>query len=475
MAFKTQIGSVVAALLASGCTVIGPDYKSPGTTDYEAPGFINAAGYDGEAPLADWWTLADDPVLDALVARSLAENNSLGSAYANVNAARAQWGLARLNRAPFDTISGSYLESRTSSAVFAASTGQAAAQPFPTNDISDLGVSATWEVDLFGRVTRTINIAKADLGEAQALLADLRAVVVADAVDAYVNLRGLEVQLEVAEENVRVQQSTLRVTEATRDAGRGTDLDVDLAQAQLSGTLAAIPPLKAAISAATYQLGVLTGQTPAEISAIVADSAPLPLFEGEIAIGDPAQLLRRRPDISAAERALASATERIGLNIVEAFPRIDIIGQAGYQAVGFNSQFSENALNFAAGPSVTWSLTNLVRAHRTVRAAKAGADAAFEAYEGTILSALAEAEIAFARQARLQERLVHLSEADRASGEAARLARIRYENGATNFLNVLDAERRQIEAATALATGETELARARVAVFRALRAGPSAN
>ncbi len=470
------------ALAIAGCAVIGPDYEAPSLSSFGEAGFINSDGYATDAALASWWTLFGDAQLDAMIAEGLAENRSLGAAIANVNASRAQWGLARLNRLPTDTATGSYLESRQGSAVFAASTGLGSAAPFPTNDISTVDIAAVWEVDLFGRVTRTINVAKADLGEAQALLADLSAIIAADIAEAYVTVRGLSAQVSVARENVANQLSTVELTQATRDAGRGTDLDVERAKAQLAGTRALIPVLEASIAAASYRLGVLTGRTPEEITALLAASsgeesvtaANLPLVVKPIPIGDTGAFLRRRPDIAASERALASATERIGLNLSEAFPRVDLIGQAGYQAVGFNDQFSASALNFSAGPSITWSITNLVRARQTVRAARAGAEAAFNAYEGAVLAALAETESALIRQRSLQAQLVELTEAERASGEAARLARLRYENGATDFLEVLDAERRDLEAADRLAAARTDLAQAQVAVFRSLRAGPVA-
>lgn len=461
----------LVSLLLGGCAVIGPDYEAPDRAALASEGFINANVYSISEPLSDWWTRFGDKSLDALVVTGLQENRTLGAAFANVNAARAQWGLARLNRIPFDTATVSYLQNRQSSVLTGANFG-IGGEPFPTNDVSDVSISASWEVDLFGRVTRTINAAKADLGQRQALLADLQAVIAADIVDAYVALRGLQEQRAVAKRNIENQAAVLKLTEAVRDAGRGTDLDVDLAKAQLSSVRASLPVLEGEIARVTYGLGALTGKTPRQIAEMVASEAPLPRLDGPIAIGDPASLLRRRPDIAASERALAAATETIGLNIAEAFPRIDLIGQGGYQALGFQNQLSANALNFSAGPSVTWSLTNLLRARQRVKAARAGAEAAFNNYEAAILSALAETESAFATQARAQEQLVELTEAERASANAAKLARLRYENGATDFLSVLDADRRDIEAADRLAAARTATVRSQVAVFRALRAGP---
>lgn len=467
---RYRASAIAVSAVLTGCTVIGPSYDAPQTDNYTEPAFINASDYDTTAPLSNWWVNFDDPVLDALIIDGIEENNALARAIANVNVARGARGLAELNRVPFDRVDASYLETRTASAATPFAGG--ISEPFPNLDVSRLDFSAGWEVDLFGRVTRTINIANADLARAEADLADLQAIVIADITEAYVNLRGLQAQLSVARQNTDVLEETVRLTEATRDAGRGTDIDVDLARAQLEQSRATIPPLRAAISASIYQLAVLTRVTSREMIKRVSAPSPLPLVEGKITIGDPASLLRRRPDIAAAERALAAASEQIGLSMAEAFPRIDLIGAAGFSSLGFNDQFAENALSFSVGPSITWSLTNLLRARQTIAAARAGAVAAFETYEQTILSALAEAETAFAEQARLQEQIRHLAEADRASTEAARLARIRYDNGATTFLNVLDAERRQLEAANALAAGRTALARAQVRVFRALRAGP---
>ncbi len=461
-----------SVLMLAGCTVLGPDYKATDRAALAGGPFINANSYESSEPVASWWTQFGDDKLSELVATGLQENRSLGAALANVNASRAQWGLSRLSRIPFDTATASYLQNRQSSVITGVNIGIGSGEPFPTNDISDLSISASWEVDLFGRVTRTINRAKADLGQSQALLADLQAVIVAEIVDAYVDLRGRQDQLAVANRNVENQLAVLKLTEAVRDAGRGTDLEVELAKTQLSNVRATIPGLEAQIASVTYALGVLTGKTPQEITALVAVPAQLPNLDGQIAIGDPAALLRGRPDVAARERALTAVTETIGLNIAEAFPRIDLIGQGGYQALDFKDQFSANALNFSAGPSVTWSLTNLLRARQRVKAARAGAEAAFNDYEAVVLAALAETESAFVAQARAQEQLIELAEAERASSNSARLARFRYENGATDFLSVLDADRRDIEAADRLAAARTLTVRTQVAVFRALRAGP---
>ena len=213
------------------------------------------------------------------------------------------------------------------------------------------------------------------------------------------------------------------------------------------------------------------GRPPAEIATLVLGDAPLPAISGPLTVGDPAHLLRRRPDIAQSERALAAATAEIGLNLSEAFPRVDLVGDVGFRTVGLENLFAANALNFAFGPQITWSVTDLARARQNVRIASASAQAAFANYEQTVLLALSETESALARQTKLQEQAVSLAEARDASASAANLARIRYDAGASDFLNVLDAERVELQSANDLAAARTAISRAQVAVFRALRAG----
>lgn len=469
---------LIPFLAIGGCTVIGPSYNPPEANEYASSSFIEGEGYIDAAPGARWWRAFGDPALDALVAEALAANNDLGEAIATVNAARAQVGLARLDRLPFDTITATYTRQRQSASTLGAGFGDAfgdnlGSEPLPSFETFSLSAAANWEVDLWGRVTRTINIARADLEAAEAQLADVQSIVIAETVDAYVALRGAEAQLAVAQQNVENQRETVSLVTVRRDAGRGSDLDVDRAVAQLATTEAVVPPLEAAVAAERYRLGVLLGRTPQEVLALSEHAADLPVVQQSVPVGDVAGLLRRRPDIRAAERRLASASERIGLNVVSAFPTIQLTGSVGVQSIEFDEPFSEEALNFAYGPAISWSLTDLLRARQRVAAASARAQAAFEAYERTVLSALAETETALASQRAAQAQVQALATADSASTDAARLARLRFENGAADFLEVLDAERRQLEAADQLAAAKTRAAQAQVTVFRALRAGPT--
>ncbi|MEM7740466.1 MAG: efflux transporter outer membrane subunit [Pseudomonadota bacterium] len=471
---KSYLSLVLAILVLSSCSVIGPSYTAP--EPQALPRFVEAAGYQETEPQPLWWEAFNDPVLDLVVARALAENNRIGVAVSNVNVARASYGLARLERVPFDTISSSYLQSRSSGAAIGAAfvipgqEGGADPVTLPTEEILNASIAASWEVDLFGRVTRSIRAAEADLEQSSATLIDLRSVVAAETVDAYVTYRGLTIQTIVARDNILNQQETVRLVTVRRDAGRGSDLDVERAKEQLASTIAVLPPLESQAKASLYRLATLTGQRPEEIKILAVTAGTPPTIEGELPIGDPAVMLRRRPDIRAAERGLAAATERIGLQMASAFPTVTLTGSVGVQTLGIDEAFANEALNFSLGPSISWSLTNLLRARRNVLAANANAAGAFDTYEQTVLLALEETEAALVGQRAVRASLMARVSAEEASSKAAELARFRYERGASDFLDVLDAERRNLEARNSLAAARTDLARSQVAVFRALRA-----
>ena len=222
---------------------------------------------------------------------------------------------------------------------------------------------------------------------------------------------------------------------------------------------------------ARNRLAVLVGRNPQRMTEMIGAATPLPVIREPIATGDPAELLRRRPDIATAERRLAAATARIGLNVADAFPVLSLGANIGVRAFDVDALDSSEALNFSVGPQLSWSLTNLIRARQRTQAAEADAAAAFAIYEQTVLEALAETEDALVRQARLQQQEAKLAEAVDAASSAADLAEVRYEAGASDFLNVLDAERVRLQSTTLLAAVRTEIARSQVALFRALRAG----
>src|SRR5690606_19087143 len=313
-----------------------------------------------------------------------------------------------------------------------------------------------WELDLFGRLRRGTEAAVAEAQAAEATLRDVQVLVAAEVAGTYLGLREAQKRLAVAEENLTNQRETLRLTQVRYDLGRGTELDVASAQATLAATEAQIPALVTAQQVAAHRLAVLVGVRPGELDVELAYREMSPHLT-TLAIGAPEDLLRRRPDVRAAERRLAAATARIGVEKAELFPRVSLSGFLGF-VTGDSSELGESSSRaWSATPVMSWSAFDLSGVRAQVRGAEARAEVALAEYEQTVLQALEETENAFVGYAQQRQRLAAVIEQAAASRRAAELARIRYREGALDFLRLLDAERTVLEAEDAVAVAEAEL------------------
>jgi multidrug efflux system outer membrane protein len=328
-----------------------------------------------------------------------------------------------------------------------------------------------WELDLFGRVRRNVEAARADLGASAATLRDARVSVIAEVARDYFILRGLQDQLALTMRNADNQLSTAKLTRTRLEAGRGNELDTARAEAQWQTTLASIPTLHASIATTIYRLSVLTGRQPTALGERLSPQAPMPSLPALNAIGTPEQLLRRRPDVRVAERRLAAATARVGVAMGDLFPKVTIIGDWGYQAPTFGDFGKRNAEFFSVGPSITWAAFDLGRVRARISSAKAETNAALAGYEGAVLNALEDTEGTLITYGRSQSRRESLQLAAAASDKAADLARKRFEGGLIDFLEVLDAERTALSAELLLSQSRTDTATSLVAVYKALGAG----
>jgi multidrug efflux system outer membrane protein len=340
-----------------------------------------------------------------------------------------------------------------------------------TIDSYDAGFDAAWELDFFGRVRRSNQAARAAAGAAEATLRDAIVSVTAEVVRNYCVLRGLQDQLAVAERNEINQRQTLQLVQVRLDAGRGTQLDVSRAAAQLATTEATIPPLRASIATTIHRLSVLTGQQP---QALVPELSPLqamPTLPALNAIGGPEALLRRRPDVRIAERNLAAATARIGVEVADLFPRITFLGSVGYDSPTGRDVGSSGSQRYSWGPSISWAALDLGRVRARIHVARAETDIALAAYEAAVLNALEDTENSLVNYGESQRREVTLERAATESTTAARLARQRFEGGLSDFLSVLQAERDALAAQDSLAQGRTQTATSLIAVYKALGGG----
>jgi len=461
---RSVVITFCAAILLSGCAV-GPNYKPPQTV--VAASFANnptnVASAD-DAVLATWWRGFNDARLDGLVDHAVTNNHDLRIATANLKEARALRRLTTFDLAPTVQANAGYANFLLSKAAAPPNTPRSARE----GELYDASFDAAWELDLFGRVRRSVQAANAGLAVAEATRLDVLVTVTAEVARNYFELRGLQNQLAVARKNADVQTETLKITQSRLDGGRGTDFDVSRSRSLLNLTRSTIPPLEAAIQKTIYRIVVLTGQQPTALTTELSTPEPLPSKMPALALGDPAALLRRRPDIRAAERSLAAATARIGVATADLFPRVTFVGSVGLQADTFAGLGKSGADTWNFGPRITWAALDLGRVQARIKAADARTEASLAFYERTVLTALEETEGALVDFGQEQSRQQFLETSAAASQKAADLAHQRYEGGVSDFLSVLDAERTLLEAQDRLAASQTRTVTALVAVYKAL-------
>ncbi|MCC6232735.1 MAG: efflux transporter outer membrane subunit, partial [Verrucomicrobiales bacterium] len=358
--------ALALGFLVTGCQV-GPDYHPPVPPTVTA--FSRASGGLGEPGPVEttWWRRFQDPLLDDLIARVSSHNLDLRLAQARLLEARALWTAARFDLAPTVVNDNSYQNSQTSRA-----TRPNEPRHLRHNEVYRFGFDATWELDFWGRARRGIEAARATVAAVEAERDDVLVAVRAELAANYLELRGLQGQLEVARRNATNQAETLRLAEALRDGGQGTQLDVARARSQLATTRAGIPAVEAATDRALHRIALLCGWPAAEHTPLLerlTSPSPLPEPASGIALGQPEELLRRRPDIRTSERQLAAATASIGLQVADLFPRLTVSGNVALEANRL-SGFSGPGLDaWGFGPRLSWAAFDLGRVRQRIRAA----------------------------------------------------------------------------------------------------------
>ncbi len=466
---RAALALAVTTVLA-GCAATGPQYQPP---PMAAPvAWAQASAVQAAAPadhgqvdpthsgLASWWRHFDDPLLDDLVASALVDNPDLRSAMARVGQARAQRGLAEAGFSPSVGASASVRDSKASGGSSTTSYG--------------LGVDASWEIDLFGRLRSGLEAADADLQASAARLGSAQASLAAEVAQTYVELRAIQARLDVAQRNLATQQETLQLTRWRAQAGLVGSLDVEQARATVEQTRAQLPALRSSLGQARHRLSVLTGQAPAALDAKLAQSAPIPRAPFAAALAIPAEVLRQRPDVHAAERSLAAETARVGQAQAARWPGLTLGGSLGLQALSLGGLTSGGATVRSLAASLAATVFDGGRLRRQVEIRSAVQEQALAAYEGTVLAALEEVENALLSVASDRDRAEALEAAAQAASNAALLARQRYASGLVDFQAVLDSSRTVLSAEDALATGRANGALSMVRLYKALGGGWSA-
>ena len=451
--------SIALALATTGCasTPDLPKYKAQLAAD-----FANAAATKAE-PVAEFWRGFGDADLDALVAQAIKANADLRIAGANLREARALANFADAQNKPIIGAGANVARVR-------APDGNGKSQ---TGNVIGAGFNVAWEADLFGRISNERRAALAQVLANEALVRAAQVSVASEVARNYFELRGLQEQLRVAKASLETQRAALKLVEARLAVGRGNALDTERASALVQTTAANIPALETALIRTRYRIAVLTGQVPTALDTQLALQKPLPGMQPVAlnSIGSPENLLRRRPDVAAAEQQVAAAAARLGIARSELFPHLTLGGTLGLNAGRLVDLGKSAAFVYNLGASLLWTLLDFGRNRAQIAAASARGEAAVIAYEKAVLGALEETEGALAAYTRNQRQTESLFGAAQSANKAAEIARARFGAGTSDFLAVIDAERELLAARDRLALAQTNGATSLVAVYKSLAGG----
>ncbi len=479
-----RAGIAAIFLLLAGCAA-GPDYHAPPPVALHVP-----AGYAPPitAPLANvapvqadlsaWWRQFDDALLTDLIARATAGNLQIAQSVARLAQARESLVQARGDLLPSLTGSAGATRNFThggSSSIVAGGGSNGSGGTVVTTGGSSgstqlsLGLDASWQVDIFGGLTRAMQAARADEAAARFDLEGVRTSVAGEVATNYIDARLAQARLEIARSTLRTQDDNLQIAGWRVQAGLASSLDAEQARAQRAQTAASIPSLETSYLQAVNRLGILTGQAPGALRTEMEAAQPIPRGPDGLAVGIPADTLRRRPDVRSAERQLAAATARIGVAKANLFPALSITGNLNTNAATLGNLGDMLTGGLFAG--ITQTIFDAGRRTSQVRSARAGADLAFAAYRQTVLSGLEDVENAIQALDAAKARQAQLAVALDASNNAALYARSQYRSGLIDFLSVLQSEQSLLSARDQLASARADEALALVQLYLALGGG----
>jgi NodT family efflux transporter outer membrane factor (OMF) lipoprotein len=410
-----------------------------------------------------FWTDLGDSTLAMLIREAQRANLDVRVAQSRLTSARAARRLASYDLVPTITGTGSTSRQQFSIAQTPGLTSQ-----LPAQQLWDVGFDASWEVDFFGRVGRTVKAQGALAESSQYGLEDVQVSVASEVARTYFDLRGAQRQLAVSQRNAANQRKIVKLTEDRLSAGQGTAFDTERAKSVLYLTLAAAPGLESQIALDRNRLAVLLGRAPDALPRALLDSGGLLRLPDTLYVGSPGQLVHRRPDVLRAERQLAARSLFVGAAKADYLPRVTLSARAGYAATSVDSLFKRGNSRLLIGPVMTFPLFDVGRVRERVEVAQAGQEEAQATYNATVLQALEESEGSLVTYDRAHARLAILESAVRSSSRASDLAQQRFEAGLTDLLQVLDAERTLLDAENQLEQGRTAAATALVAVYKAV-------
>ena len=439
----------------AGCSTGSPPVQEPDRL--AVPLHWSSMGNTSSIPsisLNDWWQQFNDPLLTMLITRALQANTTVRSAQAALQQARALRDIGAAGLSPSLSASGSAQRGKSDGG--------------DTSNSLRAGLDARWELDVFGARRSSLDASEADAQASQASLADVQVSIAAEVALAYIQLRGLQAQLQIARNNLASQQETLQITDWRLQAGLTTTLELEQARAAAEQTSAQLPTLQTSIRQTQLSLALLSGQTPDTLQGLVAESRPIPEIAGDWALGIPAQTLRQRPDVRAAEQRIRAALSRVSAADAARYPGFALSGSLGLNALSLTSP---TRIASALLGSISVPLFDGGAVLAQVRAQEAALEQARVAYEAVVLTALKDVESALAALQGDRARQLHLQNAATAAANAALLAQQRYASGLIDFQTVLQTQRTLLTAQDSMASTQAAISTDHVRLVKALGGG----
>jgi NodT family efflux transporter outer membrane factor (OMF) lipoprotein len=472
----TSVAASIAAIVLglslvviAGCSNARPKYIPPVSAQMSQSQSWSTqlAGGETATPASDhalsqWWAALNDPLLTSLEERAVKGNLDLKKAEAVIRQVRAQRNYAQLGMLP--TVTGN-------ASANGGHTGGSNGGPSGTTQMSALSIDASWEPDFFGRLRGTVNAYEADLGGAEESLRDVLVSLTAEVALNYVSARSYQAQIAVTEANLKSFEQTYEVTLAQYQSGLATELDAAQARMNVQSTRATLPSLEGGLQSAVNHIAVLLGERPGAVNAELAEVRPVPSVPLEVAVGVPADLLRRRPDIRNAERQVAAQTARLGVSKADLYPTFTLSGSLGLSSEVFSKLFTPDALLASIAGAVQHTIFDRRKIRENIKVQDAVLDQNVTAYESTVLTAMEDVENALLAFAKEQARRQSLAEASVAAAQASQIANDLYASGLKDFLNVLDAERSLLNLQNELAQSDATITADLIRLYKALGGG----
>jgi NodT family efflux transporter outer membrane factor (OMF) lipoprotein len=468
--FFVAVSRILTVLMAGtlAACAVGPDYKGPPIVKEQNTRFVRGSAVEGpQVPDPKWWLQLHDPLLSDLIERALKSSPSVDVATARLHEARATLASERAKELPSTGASAAYLRAHGLTSALGAAPESASGD----TNIYAIGFDATWEIDLFGAHRRAVEGAAASLEGSRANLRDVFVSLSSEVAQAYIQLRDAQERLRLTKRSVEIERQLLDLMRRRRAAGVASELDVARLANQLDTTQAALQPLEAEVTEQMDKLALLTGDVPGSLDQELTAPTAVPLPPTATPVGDPEGMLRRRPDIAAAERKLAQQTALIGQDIAALFPKLTLLGDLGFTAPTPRTLFNGGSFTYVAAPILQWTPLDFGRNKAKIDQAKFSRDEAEADYRRTVLAALQDAESALNRYGRQRNSVTDYAKALDSAERVYNLTEVRLRAGTASTTDLLDADGRRLQAQISYQQAVAKLSTAFVAIQKSLGLG----